>query len=84
MQNVARDARALARTQRQKDMSTMGSLERELSQIIIAAGDPEIDSGFYSDHWMEAYYNAFRQIQAAKHDWSVYQRYPTLFEKPVR
>jgi hypothetical protein len=76
----ARDARAFALEQRQKNMSRMSSLERELSQIVIDAGEPEIDSGVYSDHWIETYYNAFRRLQAAKHNWSHYQRYPTFFE----
>ncbi len=77
-QNNARDARALARIQREQALSIEKGLERELSHIVINAGDPE-PSYSYSDDWIEAYYKIDRKIQADTRDQS-YQRYPTFFE----
>jgi len=78
-QNNARDARALARSQRQEELSIAHGLERELSQIVINASDPKPSS--YSNDWIEAYYKIYKQIHAGnrgrEHD---FLRYPTFFE----
>jgi len=78
-QNKARDARVLARGQRQEALSIAHGLERELSQIIIDAGDPEFNS--YSDYWIEAHYKIYKQVEAGNRGHTLqFQQCPTFFE----
>jgi len=82
-QKNARDARALARRERQRDLPTVHGAERELSQIVIDAGDPDPHS--YSEDWIEAYFKVFWKVEAGEPIRSLrFQRHPTFFEpKPL-
>ena len=74
----ARAARLEARRERRDQLGVMDDLERGLSKIIDAAGDPNPDGSLYTDELIEAFYGAFTKHPSNQSLQS--QRHATFFE----